>query len=265
MARDLPPQAAFDAAYEYLLEFDTVTDSLLATYLTLWEDQRAESLPALYRGFLKAAYNRQGMRHSIGDLDALESLLYGFSPGSIDEAYESWEEFFLAVEQSTEVSPPGRMEKDNPRNYWVQYSKSVVSGAPFFAQFDDIDAYSEFVADFYANTHTRYALPLLLSERIHGLGFALACDFLKENGYPKFAKPDVHVKDLFQGLGLTDGTSDYEVFVDVVRFADEIDREPYEVDKLFWLVGSGRFYREDPELRVSTDKQEFIERVSIVD
>ena len=71
------------------------------------------------------------------------------------------------------------------------------------------------------------------------MGFALACDFLKENGYPEFAKPDVHIKKIFNGLGLSDSNDDYEVFKDVIRVSELVNGLPYRVDKLFWLVGSG--------------------------
>lgn len=258
MTDELEPQSIIQTGYEYLLSFDGVTEEILTKHLTLWEENQAKSLSTLYRGFLKAAYNRQGMRHSIGDIETLESVLYGFSPAQISKHYESWEEVFTEIKTRDSVTPPGPMEQDNPRNYWVQYCKSIVTGAEFFEQFDSIGEYTLFVEDFQASPYTRYSLPLLLSEEIHGFGFALACDFLKENGYPEFVKPDVHIKEIFQGLGLTDGTTDFEVFVDVIEFAEATDRRPYEVDKLFWLIGSGRFYRESPVLRISTDKQEFI-------
>ena len=41
------------------------------------------------------------------------------------------------------------------------------------------------------------------------------------------------------------GSSDYEVFKAVARVARNASVTPYDVDKLFWLVGSGYFY-DDP-------------------
>ena len=40
-----------------------------------------------------------------------------------------------------------------------------------------------------------------------------------------------------------------------------IDAEvsPYKVDKVFWLICSGRFYLEDPEINIGRHKKLFIE------
>ncbi len=58
-----------------------------------------------------------------------------------------------------------------------------------------------------------------------------------------FSKPDVHIKHIFGGIGLCSrAASDYEVFRAVDRVAHNVGVTPYNVDKLFWLVGNGRFY-----------------------
>jgi hypothetical protein len=90
----------------------------------------------------------------------------------------------------------------------------------------------------------------------------LACDFLKELGYENFSKPDVHVKDILWAIGLCPwGPSDYEVFKAVARVARNVGVTPYNVDKLFWLIGSGNFY-DDPHVghkgRICGRKKEFI-------
>ena len=109
----------------------------------------------------------------------------------------------------------------------------------------------------------RPALPTLLEKEIDGFGFALACDFVKELGYENFSKPDVHVKDIFWALGLSPwGTNDYEVFKAVARVARNVNVTPYNVDKLFWRIGSGYFY-DDPDIgnngRIGSRKKQFIE------
>jgi hypothetical protein len=82
-------------------------------------------------------------------------------------------------------------------------------------------------------------------------------------GYENFSKPDVHLKDIFQGIGLCPwGSTDYEVFKAVARVARNAGVTPYNVDKLFWLIGSGYFY-DDPQIghngRTGDRKKEFIE------
>lgn len=58
---------------------------------------------------------------------------------------------------------------------------------------------------------------LLLEQQIVGIGFALACDFLKELEYVNFAKPDVQLRDIFKGLELCPPkSSDYELFKAII-------------------------------------------------
>ena len=103
---------------------------------------------------------------------------------------------------------------------------------------------------------------MLIALGIEGVGFPLACDFLKENGYRNFAKPDVHIKDIFTRLGLARSRNDYEVFSSVVRVALNVGETPYCVDKLFWLIGSGNFY-DHPHIgedgRIGNNKEQFYE------
>lgn len=61
----------------------------------------------------------------------------------------------------------------------------------------------EFVSRFDYNISTRMALPLLISTKISGVGFALACDTLKELGFTNYPKPDVHMMDaVYQSMNL---------------------------------------------------------------
>jgi len=82
---------------------------------------------------------------------------------------------------------------------------------------------------------------MLLGREIEGIGFPLACDFLMGLGYSGFAKPDVHLKTIFFALGLSPNQDDYDVFKAIVRVAQHADVAPYAVDKVFWLIGSGKF------------------------
>ncbi len=132
-------------------------------------------------------------------------------------------------------------------------------------QFKSGPDFLAWVKTFDDDSRKRAALPLLLSKEIDGFGFALSCDFLKELGFLNFAKPDVHVKAITKGLKLSIETAnDYAVFKDVVRIAAHCDKTPYDVDKLFWLVGSGRFYLHPSIGHVATDRDGFIQKASRV-
>ena len=125
--------------------------------------------------------------------------------------------------------------------------------------FETYEDFEEFVNGFWVSEYTKLSLPLLLSAYISGFGFALSCDFIKENVSPEFIKPDTHIRDIAIGLGITNSKNDFVVYRDVERYCRDIDKLPYEVDKLFWLIGSGNFYLFDVE--VKSDKFAFIQKV----
>ncbi len=248
----------FDEAHEYLLSFDPIDENMLDKHINSWRECKNQSVQDLLWGMLESVSNKQAMPHTIGPIEKLKPFLEDFIPSRIIEKYDNdWEKLFKTIKNN--YKPPGRMAIDNPKSYWVIFCKSVLSVSHFLSRFSSLDEFDNFVSQFYLNEYTRVALPLLLEKEVFGLGFALACDFLKENGYPKFVKPDVHIKAIFHGTGISKSDSDYDVFKDVIRFSEDINELPYCVDKLFWLVGSGRFYLDD--VKIDTNRHEFIERI----
>ncbi len=250
-----------EEARSYLLQKLGVTDEILDAHLSLWKTQKKESIEDLFRSMLTHAQNRQGMPNAIGNIDNLASVLFNFSPSKVTQNYETWEQLLEAIQKSG-VSVPGRIVPTNRKNYWVIYTQSILSCARFISSFESADAFHKFVEGFYFNEHSKLALPLLLKEELFGFGFALACDFLKENGYSEFVKPDTHINDITRALGITEATTDFGVFKDVVNYCRRNQLIPYEFDKLLWLVGSGSFYLN--KLTVNTDKRAFIAQVKAV-
>ena len=248
----------FDEAHEYLLSFDPIDGNMLDKHINSWKECKNQSVQDLLFGMLESVSNKRNMQSTIGPIEELRPYLEEFIPPRIIEKYsDDWRGLFTTIENN--YKPPGPMEIDNPRSYWVVFCKSVFSASHFLSRFSNLKEFGNFVSQFDLNEYTRVALPLLLKEEVFGLGFALACDFLKENGYPKFVKPDVHIKAIFHGIGISKSNSDYDVFKDVIRFSEDINELPYCVDKLFWLVGSGRFYLDD--VKINTNRDEFIEMI----
>ena len=252
-------RGVFDKAREYLLSFDSIDENMLDKHLNAWKGCKINTVQDLLWGMLDSVSNRRNMPKTIGPVDKMRPVLEDFIPSKIVEKYDdSWEKLFKTIEK--EYKPLGKMVIDNPRSYWVIFCKSVISASRFLSRFSNLDEFNKFVSQFYLNEYTRVALPLLLAKEVFGLGFTLACDFLKENGYPKFVKPDVHIKAIFNGIGISKSNLDYDVFKDVIRFSENINELPYCVDKLFWLVGSGRFYLDKVE--IITNRDEFIEMIT---
>ncbi len=82
---------------------------------------------------------------------------------------------------------------------------------------------------------------MLIAEEVFGMGFALSCDSLKELGHTNYPKPDVHLKEIFHALGLSDGT-DLKTYKATVEMAGLEGRKSYEIDKVLWLISSGKYY-----------------------
>jgi hypothetical protein len=161
-----------------------------------------------------------------------------------------------------QLKPRGSVPR-TPRSIWPKYCRSILSAARFLSRFSSTEDFYRWVDLFDEDERARPALPLLVSQEIEGVGFALACDFIMGLGYENFCKPDVHLKEIFWAIGLSPfGTSDYEVFRVVARVARNAGITPYNVDKLFWLIGSGYFYY-DPHVgkqgRIGSQKKRVIE------
>ncbi len=238
---------AYALAKQFLLEsgVEGVTPDLIEKHLRLDKTTRPRTLAGLYERVLGSAQNANMkvgvIGGSIGGVDKLGPILCGFEPVRILEKYPSgWEGVLDDI--VAHLKPTGSVRR-TPRSIWPGYSRTILSSAKFLSQFESADDFYGWVDFFDADERARPALPMLLSQEVDGFGFALACDFLKELGYENFSKPDVHVKEIFEGIGLCPhGSSDYEVFKAVARVARNASVTPYNVDKLFWLVGSWYFY-----------------------
>ena len=131
----------------------------------------------------------------------------------------------------------------------------MIDAARFMCDFRDMEDFKSFIAGFGYNPATKMALPLLIATKIRGFGFALACNMLKELGYTDYPKPDIHLIDICESLQLST-RNPYEVFEAIVRMADDNKITPYKVDKIFWLICSGRFYHDS--ITIKRHKDEFI-------
>lgn len=258
-----------DAALEYLLSFSAegVTREVVMRYLDPGQNLRATSINRVYWRLLVSAQNAN-MRasvvgRSIGGVDALEPVLMGFDPTAVLRKYtDGWEQ--VLDEIVVQLKPRGQIRRTS-RSIWPQFCRSILSGAAFLSQFSDAEEFYAWADVFDGDDRLRPALPLLLSCEVRGLGFPLACDFVKELGYLDFAKPDTHIKKILAGLGLqVPNASDYQTFKTVISFARAAGLGPYYVDKLMWLVGSGFFYS-DPQIGsggyVKTRRDAFVESV----
>lgn len=249
----------YNRAKEYLLSFDSVTEKMLEEHINEWEKRKPNTIKELFKALLVHAQNRQGMPNSIGDIERLSNFLFEFDHIKVAKEYSDWEALFDSIE-SSDYSPPGRMVKENNKSHWVIYCKAVISIVEFLSAYKTLDEFNNFVNGFLTNEQSKLALPLLLSDELFGFGFALACDFLKENVSPQFIKPDTHINDIARGLKITTSNKNYKIFKDLEAYCSRIKELPYNVDKVFWLVGSGNFYLSG--IKVNSSKHEFLKKIN---
>jgi hypothetical protein len=219
------------------------------------------SLNAVYKQLLISAQNAH-MRAGVvsgslgGSIDRLGEVLFGFDASTVLSHFATPDLVLDAIEQK--LKPNGKILR-NPRSIWPQYCRTILSAAAFIAQFKSLKEFADWADLFCTNSKAYMAAPMMLAHEIHGLGFALACDFLKEIGYTKLGKPDVHIREILTAFDLCQiGDSDYELFKTLAQLAEDAGVTAYNADKLFWLIGSGKFYLHPQIGSIGNQKLSFI-------
>ncbi len=214
------------------------------------------TLTDIFEQFIQSAQNYQGMPNYIKFSDRraqIKEILFDFDIAQIADC--DVEQLYRTFRKAFDVT-----STDSIFNAWHKWSKSIVDVAKFMLDFRGAEDFRAFVDQFDYNPLMRTALPLLISTKISGFGFALACDCLKELGFLNYAKPDTHLIDIFEALKLS-GRDPVAVFEAIVRMSDfckTVDQtaSPYKIDKVLWLICSGRFYLD--KITIGRHKDEFI-------
>lgn len=247
----------YKCAYEYLLKIlpDKLTESDLEKYFK-GDRAKFKSLKDVFIQIIHSAQNYQRMPNVIKfdeRYNEFKKILFDFDYTVIADMTAN--DLYQLFRKEFKVT-----SKDTKMNSWYKWSKSVIDASKFINNFKDVDDFKRFVKLYDYNTVTRMSLPLLISSKISGIGFALACDMLKELGYLNYPKPDVHIIDIFQQLNLSDDNP-INVFEAVVKMADDCTSydatvTPYKIDKILWLISSGKFYLDD--ITIGRNKDDFI-------
>lgn len=249
-------QECYSKAKEYLLEITPpeLQGNEVQKYFNV--KKTFETKNELLYGLLGSLQNSQMMPNVIGlwndaRKDFFEQIFYHYDVEKILQQYNSDSLFEKFCDTFTVKNT------NSKSNLWKRYSKSVISAAKFINQFKSAEDFDNFISSFSYNSLSSAALPLILEKEVFGLGFPLACDFLKELGYDQYPKPDIHIKEIFYAFGFCEN-SDYEAYKAVIEMAHVCNDTPYNIDKVFWLIGSGRFYLHNIE--IGRNKKEFIDK-----
>lgn len=258
----------YQYAIEFLLSFGIVNRGELDLHLSS-EFEKPNDLSIIYRKLCESAQNKQMsskvIGNSIGGIDNLKTVLFDFNPHSVAHEYKITDSERLLFEIKRKLKPKGQV-RTTSRSLWPLFCQSVIESAHFLKSFETAEKFYEWANFFAKDNKAKPALPLMISVEISGIGFPLACDFLKELGFIEYGKPDVHLKDIFKALGVIDPNEktvmkqDYATLKAIDRIAKENNVTPYAVDKVFWLIGSGNFYHVGK--KIGNQKQKFIEEVT---
>ncbi len=225
-----------------LIENKNLEREILDKYIST---PKFNSLEEVYQRLLESAINRnrsQGVIASpLGGVSKLKGILKEFDVQSIINNFSNPEEILEII--SKEFNLKYLINYDS-KGLWVIFSKTIWDGAKFLSKFENFKDFDQFVMFFHNDERARNALPLLLKQEIRGFGLALACDFLKESGYFWYAKPDVWLIKICEELNLSENSDEYDVLNAIIRVADSNKKTPYEIDKVFWLIGSGKLYKD---------------------
>jgi hypothetical protein len=251
----------FEFGKQYLLSKPEINVEILNYYMNLWERRKPKTFEELCRNMIEHSQNRRGMPNSIGKVSELKTILFDFNPSLITDNFKNWDILFDYISKNN-YKTKGNMTKENPHNYWVLFTKNILSISKYLLRFGSLSSFNQYVSVFDVdNPEIRLSLPLILSQEKLGYGFALACDFIKENVSPRYIKPDTHIRDIFIGVGICHPSdNDLAIFRKVVAFSDDIQILPYSVDRLFWLIGSGKLFETEDRkiIPFKTNKDMFI-------
>ena len=185
----------YNCSYKYLQEISPVSD--LDKYF-VGDNSDPQDLKDVFRELIRTAQDYQSMPNVIKFVSR---------ESSIKRILRDYDLDYIASLDPTKLYYSFREEfgvttKDSKMNSWYKWSCSIVDSAKFVHQFENVEAFQSFVDEYQNNVLTRALLPSLIADKIRGIGFALACNALKELGNLKYVKPDVHLMDICEELHL---------------------------------------------------------------
>lgn len=204
----------------------------------LKNNKKFSSLNDIFERMALSLQNYQAMPNIIKfekRIKEMKVILFDFN---VDKILRNYNEVSLYAEFCNKF-PVANKEKKN--NSWLKYTRGIISGAKYLSKFNDHLEFDKYAKSFFSNKEMLLELPNKIKDEIYGLGFALSCDFLKELGYTSYPKPDVHLMDVFVSLGLSE-RNPLDNYKKIIEMSEVVNRTPYEVDKVFWLICSGKYY-----------------------
>lgn len=225
------------------------------------------TLDNIYKRLLISCQNRN-MMSSVIKFDKREEkladILEQFNPSKILKKYKSGEELYKVFEQTKEFE----INKEH-NELWKSFAQSVIDGARFISRFDSVEAFKKMIGNVASYFPGTMMIPRLICGEIRGMGEALACDFIKEIGYVEYAKPDVHINYIIRAVCHNEKMTAKEILEKVQQIAKEAGVSAFSVDKILWLIASGKYYDvegKEPTIKIKNQanqdlRDEFLEKI----
>ncbi len=181
--------------------------------------------------------------------EIIKKTLFDFDAKKVLAEYNTSDEIYEKLKKNGIRDNAKDLSKNTN---WKKYAKGLFEGADFLLNQNGEEKIQELIA---LNSSTTFNQEWLerINEitKIHGLGFALTCDWLKECGCTWLAKPDTHINTVYNVLNGKEEKAtvkEKEVIEYMFNWAKEIKNStdnsmtPYKLDKIIWLICTGNFY-----------------------
>lgn len=247
-------------AYEFITNHLDIPEKELRQFLV--PPEKPNSLNRVFEVLVRSAQNADMKKNVVGKslaggIASLSRVLFNFDPTRVTKTYSNDADKLLQ-DILQKLKPSGAIRKE-ANSIWPQFCKSVLSGAKFVSRFKDADDFHAWADLFDCDERARQALPLLISDQIIGFGQPLACNFLMGLGYTKFGKPDRWVTRILVELQLAESKESRHIQEAIARIASSSHVAPFEVDKLLYLIGSGKFELDNQNRKLPSSAEPFIQ------
>jgi hypothetical protein len=139
-----------------------------------------------------------------------------------------------------------------PSKSWSNYARGIVEAARYLNGIDPFN-YASYLKK--ANSNPEALVQDLCC--IHGMGPALARNFLKEIGVVGLGKPDVHLYAVFQAFDPTVTTPE-DFDRSLVDQASKAGVSPFQMDRVIWLICSGNYFKHRIKIRKRNLRDAFV-------
>ena len=219
----------------------------LAHYLNV-RDEYPTARP-IFKQLLGSLRNKSMMARVIGEIEPMRDAFFGFDHSKVlcdGGCRPLLGRLKETVDRAKDVS------MTNPKSLWRQFAEGAFDCANFMGtMFAGPDSpagdFHKLIDSHCQSPESAWQFANSIQWAIDGLGPALCCDFLKEIGSVQYSKPDTHVTDFLKGCRLIPQKKcdPYLAFLQMWRISDATASKPVIIDKIVWILGSGRWTGEE--------------------